>query len=72
MPSIVNWEMESVFPSASESSVPSVSTLPDNAVFSGVLGVSLTTVGGSFTGVTVMFTFAVAVAGLGGEPSVTV
>ena len=58
---MVNWEMESVFPSTSESSVPSVSTLPVNEVFSRVLGVSLTTVGGSFTGVTVKFKYAVLV-----------
>ena len=58
---MVNWEMESVFPSTSESSVPSVSTFPDNAVFSGVLGLSLTTVGGSFTGVMAKFKLAVSV-----------
>ena len=41
---------------------------PVIAVFSGVVNVSFVTTGASFTGVTVMFTFAVLVA----TPSVTV
>ena len=59
---MVNWEMESGSPSASESSVPSVSTLPVKPTFSRVLGVSFATTGASFTALTAMASVAVAVA----------
>ena len=58
-PAIVNCVIDKVLDSTS---VSLDSKLPERGVFSGVVSVSLTTTGASFTGVTVKLKFAVLVA----------